>query len=343
MNDSVHVVAPTDGEPPPQDHIKPASAAMGHARSAGDLLRHAREQAGVNIETLAAALKVPVRKLQALESNQWEQLADATFARALASSVARHLKLDPAIVLAALPTNQRVPLVISNGLGKATPANGGAGQRQMTGLRWLVGVLLLGAVGLYVAPQLLSALGVDAELGFSDSLKGESTAQPDSAASASVVSIAATEEPVSVTDSTTNVTTPAGLGAVAANEMATPNASAAGTLAQPLLLPGVTATGSALSHAAALPPDATTGNAAAAANVMMRVQATADSWLEVRDETGRLRIQRLLTKGEQLVFEEGPTYNVVVGNAAATQVEVRGKALDLLAMTKNNVVRFEAK
>ena len=60
------------------------------------LLRAAREAAGLHIAALAAALKVPVRKLEALEAGRYGELPDLTFARALASSACRHLKVDPA-------------------------------------------------------------------------------------------------------------------------------------------------------------------------------------------------------------------------------------------------------
>ena len=67
------------------------------------LLRAAREAAGLHIAALAAALKVPVRKLEALEAGRYEELPDLTFARALASSACRHLKIDPAPVLEQIP------------------------------------------------------------------------------------------------------------------------------------------------------------------------------------------------------------------------------------------------
>jgi cytoskeleton protein RodZ len=43
------------------------------------------------------------------------------------------------------------------------------------------------------------------------------------------------------------------------------------------------------------------------------------------------------------VFAEGAPFAVVVGNAAGARVVVRGEPLDLAAITKNNVARFEVK
>ena len=71
--------------------------------SAGTLLRQAREASGLHIGALSVSLKVPVKKLEALEADQYDLLPDAVFARALAASVCRTLKVDPGPVLSRLP------------------------------------------------------------------------------------------------------------------------------------------------------------------------------------------------------------------------------------------------
>ena len=72
---------------------KPEPAA---ATTAGGMLREARESMHVDIAVLAAMLKVPEHKLLALEADRFEALPDLTFARALAASVCRTLKIEPA-------------------------------------------------------------------------------------------------------------------------------------------------------------------------------------------------------------------------------------------------------
>ena len=78
------------------------SGTAGHI-TAGGLLRQARQAQGLHIAALAAAIKVVPRKLELLESDQYAGLPDATFTRALAQAVCRHLKVDAAPVLALLP------------------------------------------------------------------------------------------------------------------------------------------------------------------------------------------------------------------------------------------------
>jgi len=73
-------------------------------------LRQARERAGLPVESLAATLKVTARQIEALESGRYDELPDLTFARTLALSVCRQLKLDPAPVLAHMPALAQVRL-----------------------------------------------------------------------------------------------------------------------------------------------------------------------------------------------------------------------------------------
>jgi cytoskeleton protein RodZ len=84
--------------------------AAGTAGSAGALLRQARMAQGLEVAALAAAMKVAPRKLELLESDRFDELHDATFARALAQSVCRSLHIDPAPVMALLPQVQGLGL-----------------------------------------------------------------------------------------------------------------------------------------------------------------------------------------------------------------------------------------
>jgi len=72
--------------------------------TAGTLMRRAREASGLHIAALAVSLKVPVKRLEALEADRFDLLPDAVFVRALAGSVCRTLKLDPGPILQLLPS-----------------------------------------------------------------------------------------------------------------------------------------------------------------------------------------------------------------------------------------------
>jgi cytoskeleton protein RodZ len=90
----------------------PPVPSVASARTSGVILREAREALGMDIELLAAVLKVPVKKLEALEADRFDLLPDTVFVRALASSVCRSVKIDPTPVLAGLPHSSAPPLKV---------------------------------------------------------------------------------------------------------------------------------------------------------------------------------------------------------------------------------------
>lgn len=67
-------------------------------------LRQARERVGMHLAAVAVTLKVPVSRLEALEAGRYHELPDPTFVRALAKSVCKVLKIDPAPILESLPS-----------------------------------------------------------------------------------------------------------------------------------------------------------------------------------------------------------------------------------------------
>jgi cytoskeleton protein RodZ len=127
--------------------------------TAGNMLREAREAHGLHIDMVAAALKVSPQKLAALEADDIEALPDPVFARALAASVCRALRIDPTPVLAKLPGAKRPGLAdadrtISRSLRSAAPRSG-AGSNWLPSRPLLIVVLLLlvGAAVLFWVPQ----------------------------------------------------------------------------------------------------------------------------------------------------------------------------------------------
>ena len=85
------------------EHVPQSASTDG--MTAGAMMRSAREAAGLHVAALAVSMKIPVKKLEALEADRLDLLHDAVFVRALAASVCRALKIDPAPILNKLPLN----------------------------------------------------------------------------------------------------------------------------------------------------------------------------------------------------------------------------------------------
>ena len=71
--------------------------------TAGRMLREAREAKGLTADSLAASMKVSTKKIEAIETDCFELLPDMVFARALALSICRHLKIDADLILKQFP------------------------------------------------------------------------------------------------------------------------------------------------------------------------------------------------------------------------------------------------
>ena len=126
--------------------------------TSGAMLRQAREAQGLHIGALAVSLKVPVKKLEALESDRFDLLPDTVFVRALASSVCRVLKIASEPILAKLP-HTTAPQLKDSGAGINVPFHsaGGGSLRQFweqlsKPLVIAVTVLLAGALLLIFFP-----------------------------------------------------------------------------------------------------------------------------------------------------------------------------------------------
>lgn len=298
--------------------------------TAGMLLRHARETAGLHVATLAVALKVPVRKLEALETDRYDELPDAVFIRALASSVCRNLKIDPAPVLQRLPPTG-APRLAPNGGGINAPFRS---PRDGAGPSWLdplsrpvflaVFALLLGALVLILLPSRRD----DMAGGLALTPAPEVAALPPTTAAAPAAqgAIAAPEG------------LPASPGAAPA-ELAVPMAPLA---ISPALTSAARATPSPASPGTVVAAAPAAADAAAASQILV-FRARGASWIEVTDAKGGVALRKLLAAGESAAASGALPLAVTVGSASTTEVEVRGKPLDLKPLARDNVARFEVK
>lgn len=320
-------------------------ADVGDSVSAGVLLRQAREAAGLHIAALAVSLKVPVKKLEALESDRFDLLPDAVFVRALASSVCRTLKIDAAPILQRLPQTGR-PRLTQPGSGINAPfraPSDGPGPSilaQISRPAVLAGlVLLLGALVLILLPAVKTG-GHDAQpaVAFHPSgnesvnavapvvlaeAKSEDMAKPPKIDSDIPLPAAASASAALPAQASRLPTTPTALVSVAP----VPVAPVVGSPAQALAVPAGAAS------AALVPPS--TG--------IVVFSAKSESWVEVTDSKGQVVLRRTLSAGEVASASGALPLAAVVGRADATQVQVRGKAFDLSAFARDNVARFEVK
>lgn len=296
--------------------------------TAGELLRRAREAAGLHVAALAVSLKVPVKKLEALEANRLDELPDAVFVRALAGSVCRTLKVDATPILALLPQTTRPQLRADE--GELKPSFRIPNSQHTAAWRERVlrpGPLL--AFGLVVA-----ALGLMLWPSQPETPASATLSQPVDPGSP--MGREAVPSPASGgADTPESLVQPSTAAPVTPSEPAAAPASAA----VPIPVPAVSSSSSTSVVSAPVPPPVT----ATGPMVTMVFKASGSTWVAVTDAKGDVPLRRTLSAGEVVSASGTAPLAVVIGRVDATRVEVRGQAFNLEAVARDNVARFEVK
>lgn len=283
--------------------------------SGGAMLRQAREAEGLHIGALAVLLKVPVKKLEALEADQFDLLPDMVFVRALAASVCRTLKIDSAPILERLP-HTTAPHLKTDESGINTPfrvAGDGAGFLFWSQLSkpfvLAVLALLLGVVVLVFLP-IAQRVGINGNpmYGMADAVVMLPASAPSTSENALPTETSVLPE--------ASGTMPAGADGL----LVVHPAAAASSEALPAAVPG---------------SGATTG--------LIVFNSRGVSWVEVVDASGVVQLRKTMADGEIVGASGVVPLSIVVGRADTTEVQVRGKPFDLTRIAKDNVARFEVK
>ncbi len=291
------------------------------------MLKQARLDAGLQIAALAVSLRVPVKRIEALENGQIDLLPDLVFVRALTASICQTLKIDALPILdklpkAALPRLNGEDVAINTPIGVAGDSKGALLSNIVTS-PWLMGVVLLciGAAGIYFWPKTSTLAGSDLVV----SVKS----LPESGI------IQAKELQVS----TENAAISSQNANPASTSVALPNAI--------VLSSGSLVSNATVAVAAVLPvTEARNSNMPAnptsppADNIVV-FKASGETWIEVKNAAGSTMFKKLLNAGETVGASGTLPLTVIVGRADVTQVEVRGKSIDLALIAKSNVARFE--
>ncbi|WP_119287096.1 helix-turn-helix domain-containing protein [Azohydromonas sediminis] len=277
------------------------------ASTAGALLRAARERQGLHIAVLATTIKVAPRKLEALEADRYDELPDPAFARALAQTVCRALKIDAAPVLALLPRPNGAARLeqVASGLNapfRDRPGRDDGGELTLINrpIFWAPAIVLLAAAVVYLLPQ---------------NLFGPT---------------------VSEAPETVRVEPPPAVEPVAQPALpAEPAASEA-----PAPAPAEPVSPAPLPQAAPAPSTTAATPPAAAAPDTLLLRASEASWVEVRDRDGNVLLSRTLQAGEAVGVNGALPLRATIGNVTGTTVTFRGQAVDLATRTRDNVARI---
>ncbi len=339
-----------------------ATAATPDARSiensAGAMLRQAREAQGLHIAMLATTMKVTPRKLEALEADRLEELPDLAFARALAQTVCRTLKVDPEPILAKMPSLGRSDRLehTANGMKEPFRERGDShtDAERWTFLRqpafWVTLVILAAAAMMMWMPGDWVGRIKDAMFGARTASSPSSTS---GMVSTSVPSPGASTRPQIVSQPI--VVAPA---APTDTARAAGEASGAAMPSVTVVSPSVmgpqrdTPSGQAIVvetvHSA--PTQSLPGTAASSPGLanptvpgVLVFRAKAEAWVDVQDGAGKVLLARSLHAGEAVSIDGAPPFKLKLGNTTSTEVRYRGELVDVTTKSVGNMLRLELK
>jgi cytoskeleton protein RodZ len=306
--------------------------------SAGTMLRTAREARGLEIDALAQLLKVPERRLVALEADRYDELPGLAFVRSLAQSYARQLGLDATKVLAMLPMSGTPPQQLENvsrglqtpyreGVSGNTFGRSGSGQPEWLKPAYLLpALLLLAALAFWFAPPMSSVFGGLGWPAAEAPAGSASDVPPPSTAASGVVGMAG--DGAGVAPGGVLVSAPTAVVAPVTSALSPPPAASGPVVAPPV---------SETVHSTPMDTASVSASAPLAAAGVVVVRTTGESWVEVRDAGGSVLLSRTVMPGEVVGLDGAMPMRMKVGIANVTQVTVRGEPFSLAPFTRGNV------
>lgn len=329
------------------DHSGEASIPA--AAGVGDVLRSTREAQGHTVADVAQALKLTQRQVDALESERFELLPGAAFARGFLRNYAKLLGLDPEPLLQSLARTDGVgsPDLAPVCNAEGTMPAGNDGFRPFGALVAFAAIILLGAVALgwyfdwFAQPR---ATGDTADAMETPVAPAPVTPVPPSIDVTPVVipddaPALPADAPVGMPEGSTVESD--GVGVPGDGVAPGPGGDAAEPASReaPQPAPETMAAPEAQSTATEAADIASTAEAAESAPRLV-FRFSGESWVEVRDASNKIIFARTNRPGSVQEIQGEPPFRLVVGNAKDVALEYKGKAVDLVPHTKISVARL---
>jgi cytoskeleton protein RodZ len=273
------------------------------ALSAGGMLRHARESAGWSIDMVSQQLKLAPRQVQALEAEDYAQLPGRTFVRGFMRNYARLLHLDADALLSALPESTAAPSLDRPTLTPTARTMGDLPSESPAKPSAARWAIPLALIAIV-------AIALAYEFGRPLLERGKSEFGGRLSPSKAVPAPAATSTPAGDTSAAT-------AAAPAATSVAQDNAQTEPpTIAAPIA-PGT--------------------------ETPLVFVFRGTSWIEVRDAKGAIVLSTMGYPGASHAVGGAFPLDIVLGNAEAVIVSMRGAVVDTSPYVKQNVAKFQVK
>jgi cytoskeleton protein RodZ len=313
-------------------------------------LAAAREARGWSVADLASKLGMGAKQIEAIERGDWGALPGQAFVRGALRAYGKALQADVEPLISSIAGAVRAAeLRPSASLDAPLPRhgalgfdNGGSGSR----LTWiLLGILGVIAIAMYFGrgaewSRVLEGgpTGAGAPGRAIESVPLKPPALPGApGAPGAAPSAPSAPNPPSSSNEPLPSTAPASTGGPAST--AAPASTGAANAPSPTSAPAAQSSpdGAASASAPSTPADA----GASAAGVPLRLRFERESWVEVRDASGKLLLHGTQPAGSARDIAGRKPYSLVIGNAAHVRLEHDGREIDLGAIARQGVARLK--
>ena len=314
--------------------------------SPGSQLRRAREQAGLTLEELAGRLCMTVNKLEWLERDEYDLLPSAIYIRGYLRNASKELGIDPEPLLQAFSgysaAEEHSRAIVDH--VRRGPVVEERRKRSLGGLTLLPLLVVAGVFywtyGREAAPPEFTASSQVADPAAAETqapeLQGASVEREFGAALADEVNDAAGDDVVlsaesssagglaldantEVVEEVAEAEVPGADDLVATEEPAAPVAEEA-TAAETVQVAPVEPAAPEVPESAAATPEA--------AAESLQLSFAEEAWIEVKDASGAVLLAKLQAAGSSVDLQGQPPFQLMLGNAAVTEVRYRGDVVE---------------
>lgn len=292
----------------------------------GAFLRARRLELGMSHVDVAVLVKLPARRIAAMEDERWEELPEGPYLRGFLRNIARALQLDAATLMdrvgqTRVRSRSADSILVAPGSTHAMmPRRSGPSDGRHNGRALIFGAFAFALIAALIAWS--GTASFDRMVDGGKALLAARPTGPDDAAGK--------RSEAGADGSTTPATSPS-------------NAGTDGSVAADGPLPAAPAPAQEAASTTPASPAALQGAAQAASpasGAALTFHFNEDSWVEVRAADGKILLQQLNVAGsDQQIGGEAP-FTLIVGNAKGVALKFRGKPVDLAPYTRTSVARL---
>ena len=292
----------------------------------GAMLKRRRIELEMSQGDVAHALKVVVRRIDAMETERWSELPTGPFLRGFVRNYARALKIDVAALTERIDASlmrSRNPdsiLVAPETLKTTLPRRSGSAEDHNTGRR-----LIYGAFVFALLATLIAWSGTNSFDRVADAAHAWFAPATGKGVSAPPVPAATSSRAVTNLSAASGAADPQGISVEQSAPLADVSPPPVGDEVRGSTAPA--ANGAAVANAP---------NASAALTLHFDDAA----WVEVRTADGTILLSRLNAAGSEQSLAGLAPFELIIGNAPGVVLRYRGQVVDLAPYTRERVARL---